>query len=148
MILKSYLHIKTRHLVKIIPTTPTCFSLSRPSSGSFVLPYFVVANASMLNIWYCSSMSVINIPCNINVSGVLYSTPSLMQHIFIMAWQIPLGLLTCAGVQLYIVYFICQLFYVFRVVSPPIIRSTNNYLQHLVLVNRCCSNGWLVPDAK
>ena len=48
MILKSYLHIKTRHLVKIIPTTPTCFSLSRPSSGSFVLPYFEVANACLL----------------------------------------------------------------------------------------------------
>ena len=34
MILKSYLHIKTRHMIKILPTT-TCFSLSRPSSGSF-----------------------------------------------------------------------------------------------------------------
>ena len=40
----------------------------------------------------------------------------------------------------------------FRVVSPPIIRSTINYLQHLVLVNRCFylslatgrNNGWLV----
>jgi len=31
--------------------TPTCFSLSRPSSGSFVLPYFEVANACMLNIY-------------------------------------------------------------------------------------------------
>jgi len=51
VILKSYLHIKTRHLVKIIPTSPTCFSLSRPSSGSFVLPYFEVANACMLNIY-------------------------------------------------------------------------------------------------
>jgi len=98
VILKSYLHIKTHHLVKIIPTTPTCFSLSRPSSGNFVLPYFEVANASMLNIWYCRSMSVINIPCNINVSGVLYSTPSIMQHIFIMVLQIPLGLLTCGCV--------------------------------------------------
>jgi len=38
-------------LVKIIPTTPTCFSLSRSSSGSFVLPYFEVANACMLNIY-------------------------------------------------------------------------------------------------
>ena len=38
-------------MVKILPTTPTCFSLSRPSSGSFVLPYFEVANASMLNIY-------------------------------------------------------------------------------------------------
>jgi len=85
-------------LVKIIPTNPTCFSLSRPSSGSFVSPYFEVANASMLNIWYCSSMCVINIPCNINVSGILYSTPSLMKHIFIMVWQIPLGLLTCGCV--------------------------------------------------
>jgi len=51
MILKSYLHIKTRHLVKILPTTPTCFSLSRPSSESFVLPYFEVANVSMLYIY-------------------------------------------------------------------------------------------------
>ena len=51
MILKSYLHIKIRHLVKILPTTPTCFSLSGPSSGSFVLPYIEVANASMLNIY-------------------------------------------------------------------------------------------------
>ena len=50
-ILKSYLHIKTRHLVKIIPTTTTCFSLSRPSSGSFLLPYFEVANACMLYIY-------------------------------------------------------------------------------------------------
>jgi len=51
VILKSYLHIKTRHLVKILPTAPTCFSLSRPSSGSFVVPYFEVANASMLNMY-------------------------------------------------------------------------------------------------
>ena len=50
MILKSYLHIKTRHLFKIISKTPTCFSLSGPFSGSFVLSYFEVANASMLNI--------------------------------------------------------------------------------------------------
>ena len=42
VILKSYLHIKTRHLVKIIPTSPTCFSLSRPSSGNFILPCFEV----------------------------------------------------------------------------------------------------------
>ena len=28
--------------------------------------------------------------------------------------------------QLYTVYFICKLSYVFRVVSAPIIRSTNN----------------------
>ena len=28
--------------------------------------------------------------------------------------------------QLYTVYFICKLLYMFRVVSPPIIRSTNN----------------------
>jgi len=40
--------------------------------------------------------------------------------------------------QLHTVYFICKLLYMFRVVSPPIIRSTNNYLQHLALVNRCC----------
>ena len=58
MILKSYLHIKIRHLVKIIPTTPTCFSLSRPSSGSFVLPYFEVANACMLNIYGAAAACV------------------------------------------------------------------------------------------
>jgi len=28
--------------------------------------------------------------------------------------------------QLHTVYFICKLLYMFRVVSPPIIRSTNN----------------------
>jgi len=28
--------------------------------------------------------------------------------------------------QLYTVYFICKLLYMFRVVSPPIIRSRNN----------------------
>jgi len=28
--------------------------------------------------------------------------------------------------QLYTVYLICKLLYMFRVVSPPIIRSTNN----------------------
>ena len=27
--------------------------------------------------------------------------------------------------QLYTVYFICKLLYMFRVVSPPVIRSTN-----------------------
>jgi len=51
VILKSYLQIKTRHLVKIIPTITTCFSLSRPFPGSLVLPYFEVANACMLNIY-------------------------------------------------------------------------------------------------
>jgi len=28
--------------------------------------------------------------------------------------------------QLYTIYFICKLLYMFRVVSPPIIMSTNN----------------------
>ena len=28
--------------------------------------------------------------------------------------------------QLYTVYFICKLLYMFRVASPPIVRSTNN----------------------
>ena len=42
--------------------------------------------------------------------------------------------------QLYTVYFICKLLYMFRVVSPPIITITNNciYSIWLVLVNRCC----------
>jgi len=30
--------------------------------------------------------------------------------------------------QRYTVYFIWKLFYMFRVVSPPIIRSANNYI--------------------
>jgi len=30
--------------------------------------------------------------------------------------------------QLYTVYFICKLLYMFWVVSPPIISSTNNYI--------------------
>ena len=30
--------------------------------------------------------------------------------------------------QLHTVYFICKLLYMFQVVSPPIIRSTNNYI--------------------
>jgi len=66
-------------LVKIIPTTPTCFSLSRPSSGSFVLPYFEVANACMLNIWYCSSMSVIN---TLMLHGILITDMLLQYHIY------------------------------------------------------------------
>ena len=36
--------------------------------------------------------------------------------------------------QQYTVYFIWKLLYMFRVVPPPIIRSTNNYLQHMVIV--------------
>jgi len=40
--------------------------------------------------------------------------------------------------QLHTVYFKCKLLYMFRVVSPPIIRSTNNCIY---------SNGCLVPDA-
>ena len=28
--------------------------------------------------------------------------------------------------QLYTIYFICKMFYMFRVVSPPIMKSTNN----------------------
>jgi len=36
--------------------------------------------------------------------------------------------------QRYTDYFIWKLLYMFRVVPPPIIRSANNYLQHLVFV--------------
>jgi len=36
--------------------------------------------------------------------------------------------------QRYTVYFICKLLYMFLVVPSPIIRSANNYLQHLVFV--------------
>jgi hypothetical protein len=62
--------------------------------------------------------------------------------------------------QLYTVYFIWKLLYMFRVVPSPIIRRGNNYLQHhvfftplllsaviveeLELVSVCC--GWRTPD--
>ena len=36
--------------------------------------------------------------------------------------------------QRYTVVYFCKLFYMFRVVSPPIIRSTKLYLQRLVFV--------------
>jgi hypothetical protein len=36
--------------------------------------------------------------------------------------------------QRYTVYFIWKLLYMFRVVPPPIIRSTNDYIQHLIFV--------------
>jgi hypothetical protein len=36
--------------------------------------------------------------------------------------------------QLYTVYLIWKLLYMFQVAPPPIIRSAYNYLQHLVLV--------------
>ena len=36
--------------------------------------------------------------------------------------------------QLYTIYFICKLLYMFRVVPPPIIRSIKLYLRRLVLV--------------
>jgi hypothetical protein len=36
--------------------------------------------------------------------------------------------------QRYTVYFIWKLLYMFRVVPPPIIRSADNYIQHLVFV--------------
>jgi len=54
--------------------------------------------------------------------------------------------------QLYTVYFIYKLFYMFRVVSPPIIRSTNIciYSQPLLLPvpkPTGSNNGWLEPDS-
>ena len=61
--------------------------------------------------------------------------------------------------QLNTVYFICKLLYMFRVVSPPIISSTNKsicsiwYWSIVVAAGRHCggaslsNNGWLVPDA-
>jgi len=48
-ILTDRLHMRkicAKLVPKIIPTTPICFSLSRPSLGSFVLPYFEVANVN------------------------------------------------------------------------------------------------------
>jgi len=47
--------------------------------------------------------------------------------------------------QLYTVYFICKLLYMFRVVSPPIIRSTNNCIYSIwywsTVVATCCYCG-------
>ena len=74
MIPTSYLHIETRYLVKILPTTPTCFSLSRPSSGSFVLPYFEVANASMLNIYGTAAACACGYACDYAPGGSCYFT--------------------------------------------------------------------------
>jgi hypothetical protein len=47
--------------------------------------------------------------------------------------------------QRYTLYFIWKLLYMFLVVPPPIIRSANNYLQHLVFVTNWYL--WQIPDA-
>ena len=51
--------------------------------------------------------------------------------------------------QLYTFYFICKLLYMFRVVFPPIIRSTNNRCCYLSLSRRIATgsnNSPPVPD--
>jgi hypothetical protein len=60
--------------------------------------------------------------------------------------------------QSYIVYFICKLLYMFRVVPPPIIRSANIciyniwYLSHrysyLTLSRQIAVTVWQIPDAE
>jgi hypothetical protein len=40
--------------------------------------------------------------------------------------------------QLYTIYFVCKVLYMFRVVPPPIIRSAYDYPQHLALSHRYC----------
>ena len=53
---------------------------------------------------------------------------------------------TSNNMQLYTVYFICKLLYMYRVVSPPIIKSTNKFVSCvLLLVLSCllCNCCWL-----
>ena len=44
------------------------------------------------------------------------------------------------------VYFIWKLLYMFRVVPPPINRSANNYLQHLVFVTQLLLPAAIVEE--
>ena len=46
------------------------------------------------------------------------------------------------------VYFIWKLLYMFRVVPSPIIRSANNYLQHLVFVTQLLLSAAIVEELK
>ena len=46
----------------------------------------------------------------------------------------------------YTVYFIWKLLYMFRVVPSPIIRSANNYLQHLVYVTPLLLSAAIVKE--
>jgi len=48
--------------------------------------------------------------------------------------------------QYYTVYFIWKLLYIFRVVPRPIIRSANNYLQHLVFVTPLLLSAAIVEE--
>ena len=48
--------------------------------------------------------------------------------------------------QRYAVYFIWKLLYMFRVVLPPIIRSVNNYPQHLVFVTQLLLPAAIVEE--
>jgi len=49
--------------------------------------------------------------------------------------------------QLYTVYFICKLLYMFRAVSPRIIRSTNNFIYNIWYWSTVDA-GWLVPETE
>jgi len=48
--------------------------------------------------------------------------------------------------QSYTVYFIRKLLYMFWVVPSPIIRSANNYLQHLVFVTPLLLSAAIVEE--
>ena len=87
--------------------------------------------------------------------------PAIMFHCYYMSSQIEMSLrnLTFMGpcivrifqyisnkMQPYTVYYICKLLYMFRVVPPPIIRSANNYLQHLVFVTRYGQDGPVIES--
>jgi hypothetical protein len=48
--------------------------------------------------------------------------------------------------QHYTVYFIWKLLYMFQVVLSPIIRSANNYLQHLVFVTPLLLSAAIVEE--
>ena len=48
--------------------------------------------------------------------------------------------------QRYTVYFVWKLLYMFRVVPSPIIRSANNYLQHLVFVTPLLLSAAMVEE--
>ena len=48
--------------------------------------------------------------------------------------------------QLYTVYFICKLLYMFRVVFPPIVRSTNNCIYSIWYQSSTVDTVICAPD--